>query len=60
MALFAVSSFAQAPLQIGITNGMATVSWINPQTYNTLETAASLSPPVQWNGLTQLITAAET
>jgi hypothetical protein len=49
-ALLAVSSFAQAPLQIGITNGNATVSWPGSESLNSLQTTTSLSPPVQWSG----------
>jgi hypothetical protein len=49
-ALLASSSFAQAPLQIGITNGNATVSWPSSGSWNSLQTTTSLSPPVQWSG----------
>jgi hypothetical protein len=49
-ALAAASSFAQTPLQIGITNGTATVSWPNSESFNSMQTATSLLPPVQWSG----------
>ena len=48
VALIAVSSFAQAPLQIAITNGYATVSWPNSQSLCYLQTTTNLSPPIQW------------
>jgi hypothetical protein len=48
MALVAMSSFAQTPLQIAITNGKATLSWSNSESFNSLQTATSLSVPIQW------------
>ena len=49
MAMVAASSIAQAPLQIGITNGTATVSCPNSEAYYYLQTTTNLSPPVQWS-----------